>query len=342
MKTRTCVKMAQKVVAMQDLDIADPGPGEVIVRTTMATICGSDIHLLDEMPLPPGLPMGHEAVGIVEAVGPGVTRFKPGDRVAASCLNGCGTCDRCLEGNIQLCQTFGAPMNLLFGCQGQFFKVRGADVSMAHVPPAVDDEHAVLATDVMSTGFGAIERANMRPGDTVAIFAQGPVGLCATAGARLMGAGRIITVESVPERIEMSKRLGADIVLDPENAVAEIMALTNNRGVDVAVEALGHQVTFENCCAVVRMGGTVSSVGVYGAFPTLTMSTGGSFLHRQIVTTFCPSGRPRLEQLFGLVASGKVNLRGLFTHRMKLGDAPAAYDLFRERKAGVLKIALEP
>ncbi|HWQ29288.1 MAG TPA: zinc-binding dehydrogenase [Dehalococcoidia bacterium] len=342
MKTRTCVKMAQKVVEMQDLDIADPGPGEVIVRTTMATICGSDIHLLDEIPLPPGLPMGHEAVGVVEAVGPGVTRFKPGDRVAASCLNGCGSCDRCLEGNIQLCQTFGAPMNLLFGCQGQFFKVRGADVSMAHVPSSVDDEHAVLATDIMSTGFGAIERANMRPGDTVAIFAQGPVGLCATAGAKLMGAGRIITVESVPERIEMSKRLGADIVLDPQNAVAEIMALTGNRGVDVAVEALGHQVTFENCCAVVRMGGTVSSVGVYGAFPTLTMSTSGSFLHRQIVTTFCPSGRPRLEQLFNLVANGKVNLRGLFTHRMKLEEAPKAYDLFRERKGGVLKIALEP
>lgn len=342
MQTRTCVKMAQKVVEMQSLDIADPGPGEVIVRTTMATICGSDIHLLDEMPLPPGLPMGHEAVGVVEAVGPGVARFKPGDRVAASCLNGCGSCDRCLEGDLQLCQTFGAPMNLLFGCQGQYFKVRGADVSMAHVPPTVDDEHAVLATDILSTGFGAIERAGMRPGDTVAIFAQGPVGLCATAGARLMGAGRIITVESVPERIEMSKRLGADIVLDPQNAVAEIMALTNNRGVDVAVEALGHQVTFENCCAAVRMGGTVSSVGVYGAFPTLTMPTGGSFLHRQIVTTFCPSGRPRLERLFELVANGKVDLRGLFTHRMKLEEAPKAYDLFRERKAGVLKIALEP
>lgn len=343
MNSLTCVKAGPKRVEMREMPIADAGPGEVIVRTIMATVCGSDMHFVDEMDIiPAGMPMGHEAVGIVEAVGPGVTRFQVGDRVAASCLVGCGVCDRCMEGDVQLCQTFLSPGNLLFGCQGQYFKVRGADVSMAKVPDSVDNEHAILATDILSTALGAIERSGMKPGDTVAIFAQGPVGLCATASARLMGAGRIITVESVPERVAMSKQLGADLVLEPGNAVAEIMKLTNNVGVDVAVEALGHQVTFENCCAVTRAGGTISIVGVYGAFPVLNLPTGGTFVHRRLITTLCPSGRPRLEKLFALVSSGKINLSALFTHRMKLSDAPAAYDLFRERKGGVLKIALEP
>ena len=140
----------------------------------------------------------------------------------------------------------------------------------------------------------------------------------------------------------MAQQFGADVVLEPDKAVAAIMGMTDNRGVDVAVEALGHQATFENCCAVTRAGGTISSVGVYGAFPTLTLPTGGTFIHRQLVTTLCPSGRPRLEQLFALVTGGQVNLKPLFTHRLKMSEAPAAYDMFRERKGGVLKIALEP
>jgi len=343
MNSVTCVKAGTGKVEMKEIELGDAGPGEVIVRTLMATVCGSDMHFVDEMDfLPPGTPMGHEAVGIVEQVGPGVTRFKPGDRVAASCLVGCGACDRCMDGDIQLCQTFGSPLNLLFGCQGQYFKVRGADISMAVVPDAVDNEHAVLATDILSTGLGALERAGMRAGDTVAVFAQGPVGLCATASARMLGAGKIIAVESVPERVAMAKQFGADVVLEPAEAVAKILGMTNMRGVDVAVEALGHQATFENCCTVTRAGGTVSSVGVYGAFPTLSMPTGGTFIHRQLVTTLCPSGRTRLEKLFALVASGRINLKPLFTHRLKLSEAPAAYDMFRERKGGVLKIALEP
>ena len=343
MNSITCVKAGTGKVEMKELPLGEAGPGEVIVRTLMATVCGSDMHFVDEMEfLPAGTPMGHEAVGIVEEVGPGVTRFKQGDRVAASCLVGCGSCDRCMEGDIQLCQTFGSPLNLLFGCQGQYFKVRGADVSMAVVPDGVDNEHAVLATDILSTGLGALERAGMKAGDTVAIFAQGPVGLCATASARMLGAGKIIAVESVPERVAMAKQFGADVVLEPAEAVARIMGMTNNRGVDVAVEALGHQATFENCCMVTRAGGTVSSIGVYGAFPTLSLPTGGSFIHRQLVTTLCPSGRPRLEKLFALVAGGRMNLKPLFTHSLKLSEAPAAYDMFRERKGGVLKIALEP
>jgi alcohol dehydrogenase len=230
----TCVKTGQKQVAMTEIPYPDePGPGQALVRTTLSTICGTDMHIVDAMPA--GIPMGHEAVGVVEAVGAGVTAFKAGDRVVTSCLVCCGSCPRCMEGQHSVCQTFGAPMNLLFGAQGEYFLVNGAQTTMAKVPDNLEDEQVIFATDIMSTGFAGLERAEIRPGDTVAVFAQGPVGLCATAGARALGAGLIIAVEGIPERQAMAKRMGADIVLEPGEAVAKIMEMTNNRGVDIAV-----------------------------------------------------------------------------------------------------------
>ncbi len=339
----SCVKTGQHQVAMQTLPLPDePGPNQALIRTTLATICGSDIHIVDEMPVPPGVPMGHEAVGIVEAVGAGVTAFKAGDRVAVSCFACCGFCAQCQRGDHQLCETYGAPGNLLFGGQGEYFLVNGAQTSMARIPDALSDEDVIFTTDIMSTGFAAIERAGVAAGDTVAIFAQGPVGLCATAAARTMGAGTIVAVESIPERAEMARRLGADVVLEPGDAVTRIMASTGNRGVDVAVEALGHQATFENCLTVARRGGTVSVVGVFSAFPTLTLPTSGSFLHRTIVTTLCPVGTERLTRLMALIASKRVDLTPLLTHSMKLSETPEAYDLFRGRRDGVLKVGLRP
>ena len=339
----TCVKTGPHAVAMSPIPYPDqPGPGQALIRTTLSTICGSDMHIVDEMPVPAGVPMGHEAVGVVEAVGAGVTAFKAGDRVAAGCLSCCGTCRRCQEGAQSICETFNAPGNLLFGAQGDFFMVNGAQAGLAKIPDALEDEQVLFVTDIMSTGFAAIERAGIRPGDVVAVFAQGPVGLCVTAAARTYGAATIIAVESIPERVAMSKRFGADIVVEPGEAVAKIMQLTGNKGVDIAVEALGHQVTFENACRVVRNGGTISSVGVYGAFPELRMPTGGSFIHRKLVTTLCPVGTSRLERLMAMVAGGRVDLRPLITHSLKLSETPAGYDLFRRKEGGVLKIALRP
>ncbi|HKS92908.1 MAG TPA: alcohol dehydrogenase catalytic domain-containing protein [Tepidiformaceae bacterium] len=339
----TCVKTGERSVAMQELPLPDqPGPGQALVRTTLSTVCGSDIHLVDELPIPAGVPMGHEATGVVEAVGAGVTAIKAGDRVVTSCLLCCGYCERCQEGNEQVCQTFNAPGNLLFGAQGEYFLVNGAQTSTARIPDGLDDDQVLFVTDIMSTGFGAIERAGIRAGDSVAVFAQGPVGLCATAAARTLGAGLVIGVESIPERVAMSKRMGADAVVEPGDAVGQIMKLTGNRGVDIAVEALGNQATFENACNVARLGGTVSSVGVYGRFPTLTMPTSGSFMHRKLVTTLCPVGTERMTRLMALIRGGKVDMRPLLTHSMKLSETPAAYDLFREHRDGVLKIALRP
>jgi Sec-independent protein secretion pathway component TatC len=200
----------------------------------------------------------------------------------------------------------------------------------------------LFATDIMSTGFGAIEAAALRYGDSVAIFAQGPVGLCVTAAARARGAGLIVAVESIPARVAMAKRLGADRVVEPAGAVEAILALTGGKGVDVAVEALGNQVTLEGAARVTRFGGTVSSVGVYSLFPTVALPTDGTFLHRRFVTTLCPSGADRLRRMMDVVRYGKVDLTPLFTHHLKLRDTPAGYDLFRSRREGVIKIALRP
>jgi len=213
------------------------------------------------------------------------------------------------------------------------------------VPEGVSDEMAVLASDIMSTGFGAIERAGLKPGDSVAIFAQGPVGLCATAAARAMGAGLIIAVESIPERVAMSQRLGANVVIDPrqKDPVAEIMELTGGRGVDIAVEAVGTQPTFEAATRVIRRGGTVSSVGVYGLLPQVSMPTMvPSFLHRRVVTTLCPSGRDRMDHLLSLARWGNIDLSPLFTHSLSLTEAPRAYQMFRNKEEGVIKIAIRP
>ncbi len=349
-----CVKTALGKVEMIDLPIPKAGPGQIVLKMTLSTICGTDMHFLDGIPsealavvypnifVPQGLPMGHEGVGTVHEVGPGVSRFQPGDRVIASCLTSCGKCTECFHGDYSVCTGGGT---VLAGCQAEYYLVPDAEVSAAKVPDGVTDEQAVLPTDIMSTGFGAIDRAEARFGDSVAIFAQGPVGLCATAGAAARGCGLIIAVDTIPERLEMSKRFGANVVINAKekDPVAEIMAVTNNEGVDVAVEAVGTQATFEAATRVVRRGGTVSSVGVYGLTPMISMPTlTASFLHRRIVTTLCPSGRDRLEHLLALVQHRGIDLSPLFTHHMKLDDTPRAYDLFRSKTEGVLKIGLTP
>ena len=351
---RGCVKTDMHKVEVLDLPIPEPGPGEIVIQTSMATICGSDMHFLDEFPnailetinpgmmSPHGMPMGHEAVGIVRAVGPGVRRVDPGDRVIASCITACGSCRECLRGNHVVCTGGGT---VLFGCQSEYYRVPFADVVVARVPDGVSDEHAVLATDILSTGFGAVERAQPRAGSSVAVFAQGPVGLCATAAARALGCGLVIAVDALPERLETSKRFGANVVIDPneKDPVAEIMARTDGQGVDIAIEAVGTQKTFEACTQVVGRGGTVSSVGVYGLTPHVSMPTlTPTFLHRRIVTTLCPVGRHRMEALLDFIRFSDADLGPLFTHRVTLDEIPGAYELFRSREGGVLKIAVTP
>jgi len=354
---QSCVKTALGKVEMVDIPIPTPGPGEIVLKTTLTTVCGSDMHFLDEFPneilafiypslakrLPslPGLPMGHEGVGTVHAVGEGVTRFQPGERVVACWNVSCGKCLRCRTGDYAVCSS----SECIFGTQSEYYLLPFAEVNATKVPDEVSDEQAILVGDIMSTGFSATERAELEIGGSVAIFGQGPVGLCATAGARARGAGLIIAVESIPERIEASKKFGANVVINPKekDPVPEIMSLTKRQGVDVAVEAIGLQVTFEQASRAVRRGGTISSVGVYGILPQLSMPTNApSFYHRKVVTTLGLAGYNRLNHLLDIVRYGNVDLSPLFTHRMKFSQLPEAYDFFREKRDGVLKIAITP
>jgi alcohol dehydrogenase len=342
-KVKSCVKAGPGQVELTERTIPDPGPGQALIRTTLTTVCGSDLHMVDDFPIAPaGQPQGHEAVGVIEAVGLGVERLKKGDKVITSCLICCGHCHVCLAGDTSMCRTYKAPLNVLFGCQSEAFIVNSADLNMTQLPDGMTDKQALFTGDIMSTGFAAIERGRLKPGQSVAVFAQGPVGLCATAGAKYYGAGHIIAVESVPERVAMAKKLGAHDVVSPENAVEKIKELTQGKGVDLAVEALGREATLAACHSVIRHGGTISSVGVYVGTREFKFPLGAISSQFTFVTSMCPGGPERLTYLMGLIQSGKVDLSPLWTHDKKLDEIGPIYDLFRNRRDGVLKVAITP
>jgi threonine dehydrogenase-like Zn-dependent dehydrogenase len=220
-----------------------------------------------------------------------------------------------------------------------------AAANLSIVPDELTDEQVLMCPDIMSTGFGGAESGGIEIGDTVVVFAQGPIGLCATAGAKLKGASRIIAVDSVDKRLETAKRMGADIVIDYKktNPVEEIMHITNGRGVDVAIEALGTQQTFESCLRVLKPGGTLSSLGVYSGKLSLPLDAFAAGLgDYRIVTTLCPGGKERMRRLMNIVASNRADLTSLVTHRFKLDDIEEAYELFSKQADGVLKVALTP
>lgn len=342
-------------IELQERPVPRPGPGEALVKVTTTTICGTDVHILKgEYPVRPGLIIGHEPVGIIAQLGPGVTGYEVGQRVVVGAITPCGQCFACQAGSRSQCGggtakgeakalggwRFG---NTIDGCQAEYVLVPFAMANLTAVPDALTDEQVLMCPDIMSTGFGGAESGGIRIGDTVAIFAQGPIGLCATAGAKLMGATRIITVDGVAERLEMSRRLGADEVVDflQGDVVEAILKLTDGRGVDVAIEALGTQSTFENCLRVLRPGGTLSSLGVYSGKVTLPLEPFAAGLgdHR-ITTTLCPGGKERMRRLLDVVASGRVDLRPLVTHRFTLDQIQEAYDLFANQRDGVLKVAI--
>jgi threonine dehydrogenase-like Zn-dependent dehydrogenase len=209
---------------------------------------------------------------------------------------------------------------------------------------AFPKEEVLLCPDIMSTGFSAAEHGQVRLGDAVAVFAQGPIGLCATAGARLAGASLVIGIDSVPRRLEVARRMGADVVLNykEQDVVGEIKRLTGG-GVDVAIEALGQAATFESCLRSVRPGGTVSSLGVYAGHLTVPVDAYAAGLgDHKIVTSLCPGGKERMRRLMSIVAAKRFPFQELVTHSFKLAEIEAAYDLFANQRDGVMKIALRP
>ncbi|HEY8832977.1 MAG TPA: alcohol dehydrogenase catalytic domain-containing protein, partial [Gemmatimonadaceae bacterium] len=226
-------------IELQERPIPKIGHTDALLRVTTTTICGTDIHILKgEYPVAAGRIVGHEPVGTIAALGAAVTGYEVGQRVIAGAITPCGQCETCLDGKSSQCggKAIGGWKlgNTIDGCQAEYVRIPDAMANLALVPDNLTDEQVLMCPDIMSTGFGGAESAHVRIGDVVAVFAQGPIGLCATAGARLKGASRIFTIESVASRAEISRKLGAEVVIDfeKEDVVAAIMKLTNGRGVD--------------------------------------------------------------------------------------------------------------
>jgi threonine dehydrogenase-like Zn-dependent dehydrogenase len=343
-------------IVLDEKPIPDVGPRDALMRITTTTICGTDIHILKgEYPVAKGLTIGHEPVGVIEKLGSAVEGYQEGQRVIAgaitpsghsyACLCGCGSQDG--PGTKHGFKAMGGWKfgNTIDGCQAEYVLIPDAAANLSPVAEGLSDEEILMCPDIMSTGFAGAESGGVRIGDTVVVFALGPIGLCAVAGAKLMGATTIIGVDTVPERLAVAKKLGADIVVDFKKGdpVEQIMKLTDGRGVDVAIEALGTQGTFESALRVLRPGGTLSSLGVYSNDLKIPLSAFSAGLgDNKIITSLCPGGKERMRRLMNVVASGRVDLKSLVTHRFKLDDIEAAYDLFGHQRDGVLKVAITP
>jgi threonine dehydrogenase-like Zn-dependent dehydrogenase len=351
---RATVFHAPQDITVEEVDRPRPGPGEALIRVTLTTICGTDVHIVKgEYPVRPGLVIGHEPVGVIEELGPGITGYEVGERVLVGAITPCGQCHACLSGHLSQCGhgtgyeaiggwRFGNTIN---GAQAEYLLVPFAQANLAKIPDDVTDEQVVLLADIASTGFSGAESGGVKIGDTVIVFAQGPIGLCATAGARLMGASLVIGVDSDPDRLAMSKRMGADVALDfaTVDVFEEVMRLTRGIGADVAIEALGTQQTFESALRSLRPGGTLSSLGVYSGKLQIPYEAFAAGLgdHR-IVTTLCPGGKERMGRLIRTVQSGRFDPTPLLTHQFPLAEIGEAYRIFSGRLDGVLKVAIEP
>jgi threonine dehydrogenase-like Zn-dependent dehydrogenase len=234
--------------------------------------------------------------------------------------------------------------NTINGAQAEYLLVPHAQANLAKIPDELTDEQVVLLADIASTGFSGAESGQIKIGDSVVVFAQGPIGLCATAGARLMGAALIIGVDGDANRLSMARRMGADFVLDYRecDVVAEVKKLTGG-GADVTIEALGTQPTFESALRSLRPGGTLSSLGVYsGKLQVPYDAFAAGIGDHRIVTTLCPGGKERMRRLMEIVRRGRVDLTPLLTHTFSLDEITAGYELFGERRDGVLKVAIKP
>lgn len=341
-------------IVLEAKPVPDVGPLDALVRVTTTTICGTDVHILrGEYPVRKGLTIGHEPVGIIEKLGSAVIGYEEGQRVIAGAITPSGYSNACLcgqhsqdgAGTRHGFKSMGGWRfgNTIDGCQAEYVLVPDAMANLAPVPDKLTDEQVLMCPDIMSTGFSGAESGGVKIGDTVAVFAQGPIGLCAAAGARLMGATKIIAVDTVAERLSMARRLGVDVIVDyrHDDPVEAIRTITHGRGVDVAIEALGTQSTFENALRVLRPGGTLSSLGVYSTDLRIPLDAFAAGLgDSKIVTTLCPGGKERMRRLMEVVASGRVDLKPLVTHRFTLDHIEEAYDLFAHQRDGVLKVAI--
>ncbi|MFB6135915.1 MAG: NAD(P)-dependent alcohol dehydrogenase [Halobacteriaceae archaeon] len=322
------------------------GPNDAVLRPTKGLVCTSDVHTVHgAIGERENLTLGHEVVGVVDEVGEEVAEFAPGDRVAVGAITPDWGSVAAQDGHpSQSNQALGGWKfaNVKDGTFAEYVHVNDADANLAHVPESVSDEAAVYVTDMMSTGFMGAEHADVPVGGTVAVFAQGPVGLMATRGAALRGAGQIIAVETVPSRQELARAYGADAVVDFEEGdpVEQILELTDGAGVDAAIEALGSSRTLEQCVKVTKPGGTISNVGYHGEGEYVNVPReewGVGMAEKDIVTGLCPGGRLRLRRLLRLLEAGRVDPTRMTTHEFSFDETDEAFRLMETKEDDVVK-----
>src|ERR1700691_2636927 len=320
-------------------------PTDAIVKIVKTTICGTDLHILkgDVPTCQPGRILGHEGVGIVDKAGPAVTAFKPGDRVLISCISSCGKCIYCRKLMYSHCTTGGWILgNRIDGTQAEFVRIPYADTSLYRIPDGADEEALVMLSDILPTGFECgVLNGKVQPGSSVAIVGAGPIGLAALLTAQFYSPAEIIMIDLDDNRLEVAKRFGATSVINSADgkAAENIMKMTNNRGVDTAIEAVGIPATFELCEKVVTAGGHIANIGVHGKKVDLHLE---SLWDRNIAITTRLVDTVTIPMLFKTVSSRKIDPKLLITHGFKLDNILHAHETFgNAAKTKALKVIIE-
>lgn len=329
-------------------DVPDPriiDPTDAIVAVDTTTICGTDLHILkgDVATVTDGRILGHEGVGVVEEVGQGVSSFRKGDRVLISCITSCGKCDACKKGMYSHCAKGGWILgNTIDGTQAELVRIPFADGSLYRVPAGADEAALVMLSDILPTGFECgVLNGQVKPGDSVAIVGAGPVGLAALLTAQFYSPAEIILIDMDENRLGVSRKLGATQVVNGTDgkAVAKVMALTGQKGVDVAIEAVGIPATFDICQDIVTAGGHIANVGVHGKSVALKLEKLWS--HNVTITTRLVD-TVTTPMLLKTVTSGKLQPRQLITHEFRLDEIMKAYDTFgNAAKEKALKVLVQ-
>ncbi|SFV08257.1 zinc-dependent alcohol dehydrogenase family protein [Alicyclobacillus macrosporangiidus] len=319
-------------------------PTDAVVRITKTTICGTDLHILkgDVPEVVDGRILGHEGVGIVEEVGAGVRNFKVGDRVLISCVTSCGKCEYCKKGMYSHCEDGGWILgHLIDGTQAEYVRIPHADTSLYPIPEGLDEEALVMLSDILPTGFEVgVLKGKVQPGDSVAIVGAGPVGLAALLTAQFYSPAEIIMVDLDDNRLEVARAFGATKTVNSSrgNPVEAVLELTEGKGVNVAIEAVGIPATFDICQGIVAVGGHIANVGVHGKSVNLHLE---KLWIRNITLTTGLVDTYSTSMLLKTVIAGKLEPKKLITHRFPLSDIEKAYDVFENAaKERALKVIL--
>lgn len=319
-------------------------PTDAIVNITRTTICGTDLHIMkgDVPTVTDGRTLGHEGVGVVEDIGTNVSNFRRGDKVLVSCITSCGKCEYCKKGMYSHCEKGGWILgNTIDGTHAEYVRIPHADTSMHHIPVGADEEALVMLSDILPTGFECgVLNGQVKPGDSVAIVGAGPIGLATLMTTQFYSPAEIIMIDLDDNRLEVSKKFGATKVINGSDgkAVEKVMSVTKNRGVDVAIEAVGTPSTFDICQSIVAAGGHIANIGVHGKSVELHLEKLWS--HNVTITTRLVD-TVTTPMLLRTVVSGKIQPNQLITHRFPLLEIMKAYDIFgNAAKERALKVIL--